>query len=63
MKLEMHFINTKFPVDTIITVDLPQIKTTNKKELTNKEKAFIKRLCNNFTQINERLDTWKLKEE
>lgn len=63
IKLEVRYDNYRLSVYRMFETNLPQIKTTNKDELLNKEKVFIERVVNFYKKADEIVDYWVLKEE
>lgn len=61
--LEVRYNNYRLSVYRMFETNLPQIKTTNKDELLNKEKVFIERVVNFYKKADEIVDYWVLKEE
>ncbi len=61
--LEVRYNNYRLSVYRMFETSLPQIKTTNKDELLNKEKVFIERVVNFYKKADEIVDYWVLKEE
>jgi hypothetical protein len=60
MILKIKYSNYKSSTYRIFKIELPEITATKESDLSIKEKAFIYRVINFYSRINEIVDNWGL---